>query len=96
MADSAYGPSKGCEVERSGKKKAKITHTCGKRENNDRHKRINLNDFRESKRESQAKLVYEIGYILRNKCPMVEWMSWKKVLDDLKKSMLDDLAISGS
>ncbi|KAB2595515.1 hypothetical protein D8674_030965 [Pyrus ussuriensis x Pyrus communis] len=96
MADSAGGLSKGCEREGHGKNSVKITHTHGKRGNNDGPKRTNLNDFKGSKRELHAKLKLEIAYVSQNKCPTVESAYWKKALKDLKKSMLDDLAVSES
>ncbi|KAB2622585.1 acyl carrier protein 1 [Pyrus ussuriensis x Pyrus communis] len=86
MANSASGPSKGCEGEGFGKNKAKVTPKSVRKENNDERKRIN----------SHAELAHEIGYALRNKCLTAKWASWKKVSKDLKKSMLEDLAVSGS
>ncbi|KAB2602408.1 hypothetical protein D8674_003413 [Pyrus ussuriensis x Pyrus communis] len=90
MANSANGTSKGCEGEGYREKNAKITHTYGRRGNNDGRKQINLNDFRRSERESHTELAHEIRYVLWNKYPMAEWASWKKVSKDLKKSILDD------
>lgn len=68
---------------------------AGRGNNSDGPRKIKYEDFRGSERESHAMLAHNIGTVIKNKCP-IEWSSWKKVLDELKKSMLDDLSLSGT
>lgn len=51
--------------------------------------------IKEFERETHAMLVHDIRTLLRNKCPM-EWASWKKVSEDLNKSLLDEFSISAN
>ncbi|TQD95585.1 hypothetical protein C1H46_018824 [Malus baccata] len=42
--------------------------------------------------ETYAELSHDIGVVMHNKCSTAEWAFWKKVSEDLKKSMLEELA----
>lgn len=46
--------------------------------------------------ETHTELSHDFGVVMHNKCSTAEWASWKKLPEDLKKPMLEELAVSGN